>query len=63
MPSHAWGWHSREHWDQAEEGIRKTRGGRQDFVYGRTNLWAALDQAVRMAADHGLPGDMGQLDS
>jgi GH15 family glucan-1,4-alpha-glucosidase len=49
-----------EHWDQAEEGIWETRGGRQDFVYGRINSWTALDRAVRMAADHGLPGDLAR---
>jgi GH15 family glucan-1,4-alpha-glucosidase len=49
-----------EHWDQAEEGIWETRGGRQDFVYGRINSWTALDRAVRMAADHGLPGDIAR---
>ena len=38
-----------EHWDQPEEGIWETRGGRQDFTYGRFQCWVALDRAIRLA--------------
>jgi GH15 family glucan-1,4-alpha-glucosidase len=47
-----------EHWDQPEEGIWETRGGRKDFTYGRLMSWVALDRAVRMARNHGRPGDL-----
>ena len=50
-----------EHWDQPEEGIWETRGGRQDFVYGRLMSWAAMDRAIRMAAGHGRPADLQRL--
>jgi GH15 family glucan-1,4-alpha-glucosidase len=50
-----------EHWDQPEEGIWETRGGRQDFVYGRLMSWVALDRAIRMANSHGLPTDLARL--
>ena len=46
-----------EHWDQPEEGIWETRGGRKNFTYGRLMSWVALDRAVRMARNHGRPGN------
>jgi GH15 family glucan-1,4-alpha-glucosidase len=49
-----------ENWDRAEEGIWETRGGRQDFVYGRVNSWTAFDRAIRLAAEHGRPGDLAR---
>ena len=45
-------------WDQPEEGIWETRGGRKDFTYGRLMSWVALDRAVRMARSLGRPGDL-----
>ena len=39
-----------EHWDQPDDGIWETRGGRQDFVYGRLMAWVAFDRAIRMAS-------------
>ena len=47
-----------ENWDQPEEGIWETRGGRKDFTYGRLMSWVALDRAVRMARNLGRPGDL-----
>ena len=47
------------HWDQPEEGIWETRGGRQDFTYGRLMTWVAFDRGLRLAADHGRPGAIG----
>jgi GH15 family glucan-1,4-alpha-glucosidase len=44
-----------DNWDQPEEGIWETRGGRQDFTYGRAMSWVALDRGVRLAAVHGRP--------
>jgi GH15 family glucan-1,4-alpha-glucosidase len=49
-----------DHWDQPDEGIWETRGGQRDFVYGRLMSWVALDRMVRMAADHGRPGDLAR---
>jgi hypothetical protein len=34
------------HWDQPEEGIWETRGGRKDFTCGRFQSWVALDRAI-----------------
>jgi GH15 family glucan-1,4-alpha-glucosidase len=44
-----------ENWDQPEEGIWETRGGRQPFTYGRVMCWVAFDRAVRLATEHGRP--------
>jgi GH15 family glucan-1,4-alpha-glucosidase len=46
-----------DHWDQPDDGIWETRGGRQDFVYGRLMSWVAFDRAVRLAQARGRPGD------
>jgi GH15 family glucan-1,4-alpha-glucosidase len=45
-------------WDQPEEGIWETRGGRRDFVYGRLMSWVAIDRAIRLAIGHGLPAGL-----
>ncbi len=47
-----------EHWDQPDEGIWETRGGRKDFTYGRFQAWVALDRAIRLAERHGRPADI-----
>lgn len=44
-----------ENWDQPEEGIWETRGGREDFTYGRLMSWVALDRGIRLATEHGRP--------
>jgi GH15 family glucan-1,4-alpha-glucosidase len=44
-----------ENWDQPEEGIWETRGGRQNFTYGRLMCWVALDRGIRLATKHGRP--------
>jgi GH15 family glucan-1,4-alpha-glucosidase len=47
-----------DNWNQPDEGVWETRGGRKDFSYGRVMCWVALDRAVRMARDRGRPGDV-----
>jgi GH15 family glucan-1,4-alpha-glucosidase len=47
-----------ENWDQPEEGIWETRGGRQDFTYGRLMCWVALDRMIRLATELGRPSDL-----
>lgn len=44
-----------DNWDQPDEGVWETRGGRQPFVYGRLMSWVALDRGIRMADKHGRP--------
>ncbi|WIM98909.1 glycoside hydrolase family 15 protein [Actinoplanes oblitus] len=52
-------WVSRN-WSQPDEGIWETRGGRQDFTYGRLMCWVALDRGLRMAAEHGRPAPLDE---
>ncbi|MBY9073402.1 glycoside hydrolase family 15 protein [Nocardioides sp. WL0053] len=47
-----------DNWDQPEEGIWETRGGRRDFTYGRLMSWVALDRGVRLATAHGRPAPL-----
>jgi pentatricopeptide repeat protein len=49
-----------DHWDQPDEGIWETRGGRQDFTYGRFQCWVALDRAIRMAQRTGRPANIAK---
>ncbi len=47
-----------DNWDPADEGIWETRGGRQRFTYSRLMSWVAVERAVRVANQRGLPGDI-----
>ncbi|SNX56490.1 GH15 family glucan-1,4-alpha-glucosidase [Streptomyces sp. TLI_55] len=46
------------HWDQPDEGIWETRGGRKTFLYSRLMCWVAIERAIRMANRRGLPADL-----
>ncbi|WFB08754.1 glycoside hydrolase family 15 protein [Streptomyces sp. LX-29] len=46
------------HWDQPDEGVWETRGGRKNFLYSRLMCWVAIERAVRMARHRGLPADL-----
>ncbi|MFC8434636.1 glycoside hydrolase family 15 protein [Streptomyces sp. NPDC057253] len=60
------GWHAltdvldwlADHWDQPDEGIWETRGGRQDFTYSRLMTWVAFDRGVRAATTFSRPADV-----
>ena len=49
-----------DHWNEPDEGIWETRGGREHFVFSKVMCWVALDRAIRAATDLGLPGDIVQ---
>ncbi|MET1034402.1 MAG: glycoside hydrolase family 15 protein [Arthrobacter sp.] len=49
-----------DNWDQPDEGIWETRGGRKNFVYGRLMCWVAFDRAIRMATAHGRPAPLAR---
>ncbi|HEX6708895.1 MAG TPA: glycoside hydrolase family 15 protein, partial [Rubrobacter sp.] len=49
-----------EHWDEADEGIWETRGGRKRFVHSRLMSWVAIERAVRMARQRGLPANLAR---
>lgn len=47
-----------EHWDQPDEGVWETRGGRKKFLYSRLMCWVAIDRAMRIAWHRSLPADL-----
>jgi GH15 family glucan-1,4-alpha-glucosidase len=47
-----------DNWNQPEEGIWETRGGQQDFTYGRLMSWVAFDRCIRLADRHGRPAPL-----
>jgi GH15 family glucan-1,4-alpha-glucosidase len=49
-----------DNWDQPDEGIWETRGGRENFTYGRVMSWAAFDRAIRLALEYGRPADLNR---
>ena len=44
-----------DNWDLPGQGIWETRGGQQNFTYGRLMSWVAFDRAIRLATRHGRP--------
>ncbi len=44
-------------WDQPDEGIWETRAGRKNFLYSRLMSWVAVERAMRLASQRGLPAD------
>jgi GH15 family glucan-1,4-alpha-glucosidase len=46
------------HWDEADEGIWETRGGRKHFTHSRVMSWVAIERAIRIARQRGLPADL-----
>ncbi|MEU6405096.1 glycoside hydrolase family 15 protein [Streptomyces sp. NPDC046985] len=47
-----------DNWDQPDEGVWETRGGRKDFLYSRLMCWVGIERAVRLAHRRGLPADL-----
>jgi GH15 family glucan-1,4-alpha-glucosidase len=47
-----------DHWDQPDEGIWETRGGRKKFLYSQLMCWVAMERAVRLAIRRGLPANL-----
>ncbi|TCO47381.1 glycoside hydrolase family 15 protein [Actinocrispum wychmicini] len=45
-----------DNWDQPDEGIWETRGGRADFTYARLMSWVAFDRGIRIAETLRRPG-------
>jgi GH15 family glucan-1,4-alpha-glucosidase len=49
-----------DHWDQPDEGIWETRGGRRDYTHSRLMSWVAFERAIRVARQRGLPADISR---
>jgi GH15 family glucan-1,4-alpha-glucosidase len=46
-----------DHWQDPDDGIWETRGGRQPFVYSKLMCWVALDRGLRLADKRSFPAD------
>lgn len=44
-------------WQTADSGLWESRAGNQHYVYSRMMTWVALDRALRLARQRGLPAD------
>jgi GH15 family glucan-1,4-alpha-glucosidase len=48
--------HLEQIWQEPDEGIWETRGGRKHFTYSKVMAWVAFDRMIKDAEDHKLPG-------
>jgi len=46
-----------DHWQDPDEGIWETRGGRKQFVYSKLMAWVALDRGLRLAEKRSFPAN------
>ncbi|MEU5427873.1 glycoside hydrolase family 15 protein [Streptomyces olivoreticuli] len=44
-----------KHWEDPDDGIWETRGGRQRFTYSALMTWVAFERAIRIARHRGMP--------
>jgi GH15 family glucan-1,4-alpha-glucosidase len=49
-----------DHWDQPDEGVWESRSGRRDYTYSRLMSWVAMERAIRIAHQRGLPADISR---
>ncbi len=49
-----------ENWRQPDEGIWEVRGGRRQFVSSKILSWVALERAIRISRQRGLPAGDGR---
>src|SRR3954469_4276335 len=49
-----------DNWDQPEGGIWGTPGGRATVPSARGVCWVAFDRGIRLATEHGRPGDVAR---
>ena len=43
-------------WEEPDEGLWETRGGRRHFTFSKVMAWVAFDRGIRDAESHRLPG-------
>src|SRR5918998_932298 len=46
-----------DNWQNEDEGIWETRGGRRNFVYSRLMCWVAIDRGLRLADKRSFPAE------
>ncbi len=47
-------------WDQPDEGLWETRGGRRHFTFSKVMAWVAFNSGIQDAETYGLEGDVEQ---
>ncbi|MBD3418971.1 MAG: glycoside hydrolase family 15 protein [Chitinivibrionales bacterium] len=47
-------------WNQPDEGVWETRGGKRHFVYSKVMCWVALDRAIRLADKRSFPSERSE---
>ena len=52
-----------DNWEQPDEGVWETRGGRRPFTYARLMSWVAFDRAIRLSVDRARPADLAKWTS
>ncbi|CAG4900060.1 glycoside hydrolase family 15 protein [Paraburkholderia saeva] len=50
--------HLEKIWNQPDEGIWETRGGRQHFTFSKVMAWVAFDRAIKSAESFNLPAPL-----
>ena len=50
--------HLAQVWEQPDEGLWETRGGRRHFTFSKVMAWVAFDRCIADAEADGLPGDI-----
>jgi GH15 family glucan-1,4-alpha-glucosidase len=45
-------------WDQPDEGVWETRGGRKPFTFSRVMSWVAFDRGIALATDFSRPANV-----
>ncbi|MEE8602643.1 glycoside hydrolase family 15 protein [Euzebya tangerina] len=46
-----------DHWDEADSGLWESRGEAKHFTFSRLMCWVAVERAIRVANQRGLPAD------
>ncbi len=52
--------HLEEVWQQPDEGLWETRGGRRHFTFSKVMAWVAFDRGIRDAEAHGLEAPLNR---
>ena len=52
-----------DNWEQPDEGVWETRGGRRQFTYARLMSWVAFDRAIRIAVERARPANVAKWSS
>ncbi|HTT90243.1 MAG TPA: glycoside hydrolase family 15 protein [Acidimicrobiales bacterium] len=52
-----------DNWEQPDEGVWETRGGRRPFTYARLMSWVAFDRSIRLAVDRARPANLAKWEA